>query len=330
MIKKSHKILLVILIIFLLIASLANLFFYIANKKAIKNYQATLSLFNQLTKNKIFYKEQEGELFQFPENVKICSSTISSESDANQYYGLKTKSYNNIYDIYSDNSQYASDVQNTANNAENLINFLIESGFIESIKIQNKKPAIMLDIDNTLEFTSRSDDDLVGDGPPIKPMVEFVKKNCFQKGIDCYFITARPAEKTNIEATKKWLKKTFNLSDTQLKKYVFLIGNFVFGKKSNICSKAQNTTIAYKDVLRQSLTEKDNVYWIMSIGDQLTDVYGEHSGIKILVPNLLFNNAEVPNPYYGASCARTQIIEASPECYCKLKNIISEESNIDY
>ena len=323
----KDKVLLIILIIGYFIV--IPLFLGVIYNLNFRNSQQMLSLFEGLTENKIYYEGRKGELFQFPENVRIWSAKISAESDANRYYGLKPKGYNGVYDSYADNSPYARDVQKTVEDADKLLKTLTDSGLLEALRRQGKKPAIMFDIDNTLEFTSRSDDDVVGEGPPIKPTVEFAQ-DCLKKGIECYFITARSRSNSlEAAATKRWLKHTFNLSDLELRKYVFLMGDFAEGKYRNLCPKPQNASVAYKDLLRKALSERDGVFWLMSVGDQLTDVYGKHSGVKILIPNLLFDNAIVPNPYYGKNYRRNQVMEPSSDCYFKLKDLIIDKSRIE-
>ena len=296
----------------------------------IKQSREMLSLFQGLTENKIYYEERRGEIFQFPENVKKYSARIASESDANAYYGLKAKGYKDAYDIYSEHSQYASDIQQTINDARNLINLFKGSSLLEAIRSQGKKPAIMFDIDNTLEFSSRSDSDLTGQGPPIKPVVEFVR-DCLKDGIECYFITARlRSDSKEFSSTKIWLKDTFGLSDLQLKRYVYLVGDLSYGKYRNIYPETQkNVTIAYKDVLRRVLSERDSVFWIMSIGDQLTDVYGKDSGVKVLIPNLFFDNAIVTNPYYEKRYERMQVKELPSEYYPEIKKVMLDITSVN-
>jgi len=325
---KKEKDLLIILIAgyFIIIPAFI---LYLHNLK-IKQSRAMISLFKGLTENKIYYEERKGEIFQFPENVKKYSARIARQSDANDYYGLKTKGYKDAYDIYSDNSQFANDCQQTIDYARNLINVFVQSRLLEAIRNQGKKPAIMFDIDNTLEFSSRIDTDLKGQGPPIKPVVELVK-HCLKNGIECYFITARArSDSRELFSTKIWLKQTFGFSDFQMRKYVYLVGDLAYGKYHNICpGLGKNVSIAYKDVLRKVLSEKDGVVWIMSIGDQLTDVYGKNSGVKILVPNQLFDNAIVPNPYYDKTGERVQVKELPSECYPQIKEIILNITRID-
>jgi len=327
--KQKKKINLLSILIAVYLVTILFFILSLHNLK-IKNSKAMLSLFQGLTESKIYYENRKGEIFQFPENVKKYSAKIARQSDANDYYGLKTKGYKDAYDIYSDNSQFANDCQQTINDARSLINVFVQSKLLEAIRSQGKKPAIMFDIDNTLEFSSRIDSDLKGQGPPIKPVVELVK-DCLRNGMECYFITARArSDSRELSSTKIWLKQTFGFSDLQLRKYVYLVGDLAYGKYHNICpDMGKNVSIAYKDVLRNVLSEKDGVVWIMSIGDQLTDVYGKNSGVKILVPNQLFDNAIVPNPYYDKTGERVQVKELPSECYPQIKKVILNITRID-
>lgn len=321
----TKKALIVVLIAVVLTAcvSVTGTYFLVRGNERKGNAEQRLELFTGLTggTRKLLYDWQKGELHQFPENVKQSISAIAAESNADAYYALRANGYGGIYDSYSTDSQYAEDVRSTVKEADDIMSLLQTTGVVDSIGARGKKPAIMFDIDNTLEFTSRADDDPKGDGPPIQSTVDFVKR-WSRKGIECYFVTARDHNKVEAEATRKWLMNTFGLSEGELEKRVSLMDDVKYSKVP------PNTKIAYKDAVRQAFSERDGLIWLMSMGDQLTDVYAKHSGTKVLLPNLLFYSAIVPNHFDNPSNARTQVIEPSRECYLELKDTLLQETSI--
>ncbi len=147
-----------------------------------------------------------------------------------------------------------------------------------------------------------------------------------EKGVDCYYVTARPNNRIEADSTRKWLVDTFGLSEEELDQYVSLMGDLS-------CSQPpypDTTRIAYKDVVRRAYSDRDGAYWIMSMGDQLVDVFGTHSGVKVLLPNLFFDKAIVRKYYEGPGDTRTQMITPSRECYNELKDSALEVTNINY
>jgi hypothetical protein len=185
---------------------------------------------------------------------------------------------------------------------------------------------MMFDIDNTLEFSSRSDNDTKGDGPPITPTVDFVKK-WSKEGVRCYFVTGREPNKVEAQATEKWLKNTFGLTDSELEQRVFFLGDLIMSSldSSNV---PPNTEIAYKDVARQALSERDGAFWLMSMGDQSTDSYGQHGGARILIPNLLFNKAILFNNPSNPGFTRMQVLAPTQSQYLQLKNSILKSTDL--
>jgi hypothetical protein len=289
-----------------------------------KSAKEVLQVFEELTSEstKLLYDWQKGEYYEFPENVEQCMGAIAADSNQNEYYGLKEKAYKNVYDLYSEDSQYAKDIESTVKRAESMLEVLRRRGVVDAVKSMGMKPSVMYDIDNTLEFSSRKDDDPSGEGPPIRAVVEFAKE-CRKEGLECYFITARPCDESEARATWKWLKRNLGLSGSEMESHVFLMGKIKF---ENVPPQVK---VAYKDVVREALSRRDKAYWLFSIGDQLTDVYGDHSGIKLLVPNLLFDNSIVSNQYYDpGDTSRKEVVEPSPECYKALGDKVLEETAI--
>lgn len=86
---------------------------------------------------------------------------------------------------------------------------------------------------------------------------------------------------------------------------------------SNLPTPAPN--VAYKDILREALEAERKVFWLMSIGDQLTDSLGEHSGLKVRVPNQFFHADINPNQFatYGVGhCGHRDNCAAIGMQYC--------------
>ncbi|WP_456043849.1 hypothetical protein [Shewanella sp. A14] len=71
----------------------------------------------------------------------------------------------------------------------------------------------------------------------------------------------------------------------------------------------------------------------MSIGDQLTDSLGEHSGIKVRVPNQFFHADINPNQFasYGrGQCGPVETIAPPLACSFVLKSKALAVTNINY
>lgn len=288
-----------------------------------------LALFKTITKNKAFYSQRTGEAAQFNYSEKVCISNLIKKSDPIRYYKLKKKGYKGTYDIYGDDSQYAADIKALVTHLDNLMRSFHKSGLIAAIHHKGQTPALMFDIDNTLEFSSGIDNDPSGNGPPIKGTVAFAKRHCFKNNVVCYFITARDCDEKSTEATLKWVKRELKISDEQAKKYTHFSGIF----RSKGCQHQKNTSIAYKDIIRDALEKRDKIFWLMSIGDQLTDSLGSHSGMKIMVPNQLFQSDIVPNqlaPYGKGNCNRTVTVEPNKACSKKLIDTAIEHSSVFY
>ncbi|APD50617.1 hypothetical protein [Francisella hispaniensis] len=280
-----------------------------------------LELYSKVTQLEDAFDEQYGDTFKLPENAKKCVANITKNSDVLKYMNSK-----NGYD-YNHDSQYAKNAKKLVDNLNNLISEFKQIGFIKTIEKNGKHPDIMFDIDNTLELTSFNDDYDSKGTKPTPYITDFVKKQCFKDGVDCYFITARYCNTASATTTAKWLKKNLNLTDNQIDKYVFLSGSI----ENSLCASTSNDKVAYKDSFRQALSEQRNVYWLMSIGDQMTDWYGSHSGLKVKFPNQLFQSNIVPNNYDNPSnCMLMTVTAPTQSCYDKLKSGILEHGTINY
>lgn len=280
-----------------------------------------LELYNKVTQLEAAFDEQYGDTFKLPENAKQCTKNITKNSDVFKYMDSKTG-----YD-YTDNSQYAQTAKKLVDSLNNLMYEFKDIGFIKAIEKSGKHPAIMFDIDNTLELTSFNDDYDSKGTKPTPYITDFVKKQCFKNGVDCYFITARYCNTASATTTAKWLKNNLNLTDDQIDKYVFLSGSI----ENSLCASGANDKVAYKDSFRQALSEQRNVYWLMSIGDQMTDWYGSHSGLKVKFPNQLFQSNIVPNNYDNPSnCMLMTVTAPTQSCYDRIKSGILEHGTINY
>lgn len=290
-----------------------------------------LQLFRALTLGRTQLDPRLGEPRQLDDSEKRCAAascssgetecTTSAEpvqspllraSDVTQYYGLRPGPDDFVR--YNEDSSYGQDIRAVVHDMDGLLDAFEATGLRATLAQQQRTPALMFDIDNTLEFTAGPDTDLTGTGPQIRAMVEFVRRRCFKQGLDCYFITARTCEPTRAAATASWVKTNLELTDEQIRRYTFLSRN---PEKLTCAATPTGVTVAYKDVLREALEQQRKVFWLMSIGDQLTDSLGEHSGVKVRLPNQFFHSDVVPNQYasYGAgSCARTTTIAPPRAC----------------
>ena len=127
---------------------------------------------------------------------------------------------------------------------------------------------------------------------------------------------------------KNWLQKYLDLSNKQIDYYVFLSGAI----PDNACTVNPNEKVAYKDVLRHALSATRNVYWLISMGDQMTDWFGKHSGLKVWYPNKMFDSAIVANDG-GDPNKNSQlktVVAPSQTCYKKLKDSALIQSTIQY
>jgi len=284
----------------------------------------TIELFKSLTNQKYVLSSQYGNKEDLPDNAKFCMDEMLKRSNSSAYYGLKIKAKDNIYDTYSEQSRYADELKESVNYAESTLLLLKKTGFLKELKNKKLNAALMFDIDNTLAFASEYDDDDTGNCPEIKETSDFVRKYCFKDGLKCYFITARICSSQEYSSTYKWLKDKFNLSDSVLKNNLYLTGNI------KGCESSKFEKVAYKDMVKHALSKKHNLFWIMSIGDQLTDVFGENSGIKILLPNKFFKSDITPHTDKKQNCGFTTVVQPSNECINKFEPTILDKTNQEY
>jgi hypothetical protein len=281
-----------------------------------------LELYSNVTSLTMAFNEKYGKQYRLPVNTKGSINVILKNSNTQKYMGNET------YNGYSANSEFSKEANNMMNALAKLIGSFKSIGFIQEIKTQGKTPALMFDIDNTIELTSFDDDYWTKSGVNDPATATFIKKVCFQDGIDCYFITARTCNHDEAIATKKWLQQHLNLSNKQVSKYVFLSGSI----PDNACTTNPSEKVAYKDILRQDLSKTRNVYWLMSIGDQMTDWFGKHSGLKVWYPNEMFDTSIVGNNHNHPSQkgALKTVVAPTEHCYQKLKQKALVDSTIQY
>jgi hypothetical protein len=305
-----------------------------------------LSLYRELTSIKTLLQARTGEPTQFSGSEKNCitatcnqgdtdckptdhynGSPLMAGSDYRKYYELTTGE--DGYALYDRNSAYALDIAELTADLNRLMESFERTGLRDELRRRGLVPALMFDIDNTLEFSAATDSDDKGDGPAIRGMVEFADRWCFKDDLVCYFVTARNCDASSVAPTEKWLKKNLHLSDEQVSRYT----HFSRNTQSLTCTVPGNPVVAYKDVIREALEQEQKIFWLMSIGDQLTDSLGEHSGMKIRVPNQFFHSDIVPNQYapWGAGqCGSPQTIAPPPACAEVLRDHAIEVSSLEY
>ncbi|MCS6260400.1 hypothetical protein G3479_14265 [Shewanella baltica] len=307
-----------------------------------------LSLYRELTRDKSQLDVRIGAANQYSGSEKICldakcdadgnnckpitvpaPSPLMTNSDDQNYYQLTQDSTG--FSQYGAQSQYATDIDTLRKRLDDLMWSFKKSGLIDALKQQKKTPALMFDIDNTLEFSAAIDSDPTGKGPAIQGMVDFAKQWCFKDGVDCYFVTARNCENQSAKPTQYWLEKNMGLDAKVVDRFTYFSRN----TKQLVCSNLPTPTpnVAYKDIVREALEAERKVFWLMSIGDQLTDSLGEHSGLKVRVPNQFFHADINPNQFatYGVGhCGPLETIVPPLECSIALKPQALAVTNINY
>jgi hypothetical protein len=178
----------------------------------------TLSLFREMTSMKTQLQERTGEPTQFSGSEKMCitaacedgdtdckptdhynGSPLMAGSDYEKYYELTTGV--DGYSHYGENSHYAQDVARLTANLDQLMETFERTGLRSEAEKRGLTPALMFDIDNTLELSAAPDSDTKGDGPAIEGVVEFAQRWCFKDGLACYFITARNCDASSVPPT---------------------------------------------------------------------------------------------------------------------------------
>ncbi|MGX9460918.1 hypothetical protein ACWXWU_06680 [Shewanella sp. A14] len=236
-----------------------------------------ISLYQELTRNKSQLDVRIGELNQYSGSEKLCldsqcdangedckpinvpsPSPLMVHSDYQHYYQLIQDSAG--FSHYGVTSQYATDIETLRQRLTHLMQAFNQSGLITQLKKQNKTPALMFDIDNTLEFSAAIDSDPTGRGPAIQGMVDFAKQWCFKDGVDCYFVTARTCENESAEPTQYWLEKNMGFNAYIVNQYTY------FSRNTNqfVCKNLTTPTpnVAYKDIVREALEIERNVFLV--------------------------------------------------------------------
>lgn len=263
-----------------------------------------------------------------PGNVQHCRNSVAAVTPTqgtNPESEPKIEYSNYSYVVYSPGSRYAANLKKSLDAAD----ATLES--VKALEFQGQVPAIMFDIDNTLAYTGFNDTDILGKAPPMHRAVDFAKRWCrfgAEKAdkdskaapFECFFITARYCTSLKAKATKLWVMENFPVDEEWMQKHVFMTGG-IGGCKSQGCS------VAYKSVLRNWLHAHQNIYWVMSVGDQLTDSAGSQSGVRVKVPNFWFDSSVVPNPQENGGEIRLQADRSfGPNTdECKLKCVIGPD-----
>lgn len=257
-----------------------------------------------------------------PGNVQHCRNSIaavSPQEGTNPGSDPKLNHSNYSYVVYSPKSRYAIHLRHVFDGADATLET------VQNFEFKGQVPAIMFDIDNTLAYTGFNDTDILGKAPPMIRAVDFAKRWCrfdnkSTAKFDCFFLTARYCTQLKAAATKTWVLNNFPVDTEWVREHVFMTGG-VGGCDSQGCS------IAYKAVLRNWLHSNRRVYWVMSIGDQLTDSAGVQSGIRVKVPNFWFDSSVVANPQGNGGKIQLQPDRSFPEDsdQCKLKCVVGPD-----
>ncbi|MGR9013419.1 MAG: hypothetical protein ACU83U_07225 [Gammaproteobacteria bacterium] len=306
----------------------------------------TLSLYRDMTKDKSQLEVRSGEPTQFSGSEKMCITATCKSGDKDcepteNYNGsplMAGSNYAKYYDLtlgdngyfhYGSDSQYAKDLTALTKDMDQLMASFSRTGLRQELERHNKTPALMFDLDNTLDFSAEKDDDPMGNKPAIKAMVDFANRWCFKDGLACYFVTARNCDVNSATSAEKWLKANLNLDDEKLRRYTYFSRN----TQNLVCTIPDNPTVAYKDVIREALEQQEQVFWLMSVGDQLTDSLGEHSGMKVRVPNQFFHADVSPNQwrFYGrGQCGSPTTIAPPRDCAESLIDHALKYSSLEY
>jgi hypothetical protein len=308
----------------------------------------SLSLYRELTRDKSLLDVRRGSANQYSGSEKICldaqcdaagnnckparavaPSPLLIQSDYQKYYQLTTGS--DGYSHYGSGSEYAANIDALRQRLDGLMVSFNKSGLLNELKRKGQTPALMFDIDNTLEFSGAIDSDPSGNGPAIQGVAAFAQQWCFKEGVDCYFVTARSCNASSAQPTAFWLGKNMGLDAEKINRYTYFSRNTEELVCADLPAPAPN--VAYKDIVREALVDERKVFWLMSIGDQLTDSLGDHSGMKVLVPNQFFHADINPNQFatYGVGrCAPVVTIAPPKSCSNALKARALAVTNIGY
>ena len=105
-----------------------------------------LALYSEVTSLTMAFNTKCGKPFSLPTNAKAAVDQITANSDTKRY--MDTQDYND----FAQNSQFAEDAKAMMGDLSKLIANFKKIGFIHAIESQGKTPAIMFDIDNTIEL----------------------------------------------------------------------------------------------------------------------------------------------------------------------------------
>ena len=271
-----------------------------------------LRIFTILTSNQIIGGDLPEDIeYQMPKNVEVCRDSFGQEDRTAEYLTgasslplLSSSSPSPSggtfeYVQYSDDSYYGRAMEDTVDRADAVIEELYQAGLTDLMK----KPSIMFDVDNTIQYTAFNDTDFVGDAPPISQTVDFMNKWCEGWGegdraiMNCILITARACTNMFAESTRTFVKTNFDVDDDFISSHVHFSGNL----RCADCQPTGTWNIAYKDIIRKDYVENRGVSWVASVGDQFTDSIGWYSGIKVKLPNVWFDSSKIGNQFDGTS-----------------------------
>jgi len=270
-----------------------------------------MRIFRILTSNQLIGGDLPEELeYQMPKNVEVCRDSFGQEDRTAEYLtgasslplliSSSSSPFGSFeYVQYSDDSYYGRAMEDIVDRADAVIEELYQAGLTDLMK----KPSIMFDVDNTIQYTAFNDTDFVGEAPPISQTVEFMNKWCKGWGegdraiMNCILITARACTNMLAESTRTFVKANFDVDDDFISSHVHFSGNLHCAD----CRPTGIWNIAYKDIIRKDYVENRGVEWVASVGDQYTDSIGWYSGIKVKLPNVWFDSSKVSNQFDGTS-----------------------------
>lgn len=121
-----------------------------------------------------------------------------------------------------------------------------------------EKLAVMFDIDGTLLNDSKAGEYTLGGEQYLRPIKQIVQllKLCYRLKYRVIIITARPRQ------SEEWTRKNLALEKIPYHALVFT---------------------SHKPRWKADLSAKENMRFILSVGDNLIDVQGQHSGVPILL-----------------------------------------------
>ena len=133
--------------------------------------------------------------------------------------------------------------------------------YLEIVKNNVQKPAVMFDIDDTLLYIPKN-------GQPLKPIVSIIRllNYCLNNEITVIIITARDSRST--KETKDELKK-WNIGY-----------NYLYLRQS-----PKDDYQYFKNDIKKEYSEKYGFDIIMSVGDNDIDIVGDYSGYGLKLPD---------------------------------------------